>query len=356
MKKQDLLLRTQRSVFGSINCDPYIIAEIGTNHDQSKDILYELVDKILGTDCNCIKFQIYEPDEIVSKNVRASEYGLDALYGDISAHEMFDKHLKTPKDWFPEILDYIHKSNKDCMATIHGSFGLEWSQSLDFDLIKVASMDHNNFPFLKELVNNVGCPLLVSFGMADYEDIEKAINILNDHRYGYGVFYCSSVYPPNKTDLFLGNIPIIANSFSVPVGFSDHSLEPHFACCAVGLGASIFEKHVTLDRKRQGPDHPSAVTVEEFSYYCRSIKESHSVINEKFSPPSARESSNKLKYTKSIISRFTLEPGHVLTSDDLYLARPGTGIAPEFLDSVVGLTVRRRISSEEPLQWTDLIK
>src|SRR5436190_8601950 len=105
----------------------YVIAEIGTNHNQSLDTAKAMLDGLARSGCDCAKFQIYEPDEIVSARVRASEYGFDALYGDISAQEMFERHLKTPKAWFPELKTFCHGLGMDCAATIHGPNGLQWA-------------------------------------------------------------------------------------------------------------------------------------------------------------------------------------------------------------------------------------
>ena len=128
---------------------PYLVAEIGTNHNQDFRNARDLVQAVADAGFDCAKFQTYEADEIVSGNVTARDYGLDKYYGNVSAQEMFSRYLKTPKEWFPELRDLCRGLGLDCATTIHGAHGLNWARTMDFDLIKIASMDHNNLPFLK---------------------------------------------------------------------------------------------------------------------------------------------------------------------------------------------------------------
>ena len=147
----NLFNRQSKAIIGH-HLPPYTIAEIGTNHNQSIDVAKKLIYSASTAKFNCVKFQIYEPFEIVSSKVTAADYGLDHLYGNITALEMFQNHLKTPKEWFPELTNYARSLGLDTCATVHGSNGIGWASTQDFDLIKVASMDHNNIPLLRELL------------------------------------------------------------------------------------------------------------------------------------------------------------------------------------------------------------
>lgn len=350
------VIQLDSKLVGEPNAKPYIIAEIGTNHDQKKDQAIKLINEISKSRCDCIKFQIYEPYEIVSKRVKCSEYGLDKFYGDISAYDMFEKHLKTPKSWFPELLDYVHSLGMDCMATIHGENGIEWASDLAFDLIKVASMDHSNTPFLQTLTDKIDKPLLVSFGMADLESIDTAMGILKKNSKGLGIFYCSAVYPPGPEDVSLGNISYMRERYQVPVGFSDHTLGTATAVAALACGARIFEKHVTLDRALLGPDHTSAATVREFQEYVETLVVNKNFLNEEFRNPSKNEIKNKQQYLKSVISKVELKSGDKIKQHDIYLARPGTGIEPKYFYDLIGRVLRNDIEAEVPIKWSDLLE
>ena len=335
---------------------PYLIAEIGTNHNQDLQMARDLIKEIAAAGFDCVKFQTYEPYEIVGTGVQASEYGLEKYYGDISAYEMFDNYLKTPKAWFPELRDLCRELNIDCATTIHGRDGLNWAKKQNFDIIKIASMDHNNFPFLKTLVNAIDAPLLISFGMATWEDIMKAVEISLPHLPGLGIFHCVSVYPPQPEELRLANIPLLLDRFNIPVGFSDHSDDVVTSLAALSLGAQIFEKHVTLDRSLAGPDHPFSLEPGQMKSYVKCINHLFRELkSNSFVEPVAGELANRTTFTKSIVIANDIPSGHILAPDDLELVRPGTGIPPKDLNKVVACRTKRALNKGSILAWEDLV-
>lgn len=337
--------------------DSYVIAEIGTNHNRSLETARTMLHALAATGCDCAKFQIYEPDEIVSARVRASDYGFDRLYGDISAQEMFERHLKTPKSWFPGLRDLCHSLGMDCAATIHGADGLRWAQEFGLDLVKVASMDHTNLPFLRTLVNAVDAPILLSVGMASLGHVDALVAAVHGHDRGVGLFHCCSMYPPEPGELRIANIPFLAQRYPLPIGFSDHMVGVAEALSARALSAMIFEKHVTLDRTQPGPDHSFAMEMGSFKDYVEALKRSHPSGVEQpgaFQDLSPRERDNRRVALKSIISRRRLEAGHTLTLDDVYMSRPGTGVSPSDLDALLGRVLVRPVDPETPLQWADV--
>jgi sialic acid synthase SpsE len=337
------------------SCAPYLIAEIGTNHNQDIQTARDLVKAVADAGFDCAKFQSYEANEIVSGNVRASDYGLDQYYGDISASEMFDKYLKTPKEWFPELRDLCRQYGIDCATTIHGPHGLAWAREMDFDLIKIASMDHNNLPFLRSLVNAIEAPILVSFGMAALADINAAVATLSPHRPGVGIFHCVSIYPPRPEELRMANIPFLRQRFPLPVGFSDHADDVITSLAALSLGSRLFEKHVTLDKKSHGPDHPFALEPDQMKSYVSGLRIlADSLDSGEFEVPSSKESAIRAAYLKSIVVARDLPAGHKLETCDLTLVRPGTGIPPKDMDAVLGRVVRSPLQQGAVLAWNDL--
>ena len=336
-------------------CSPYLIAEIGTNHNQDIQIARDLVRSVADAGFDCAKFQSYEADEIVSGNVRASDYDLGQYYGDISAAEMFDKYLKTPKGWFPELRDLCRQYGINCATTIHGPHGLDWAREIGFDLIKIASMDHNNLPFLRSLVNAIDAPILISFGMAALADIDTAVEILRHHRPGVGIFHCVSIYPPRPEELRLANIPFLRKRFPVPVGFSDHADDVITSLVALSLGSRLFEKHVTLNKKSHGPDHPFALEPEQMKSYVNGLRIlSGGLGSGEFEAPSSKESAIRASYLKSIIAARDLAAGRKLEAGDLTLVRPGTGIPPKDMEAVIGRTLQRPLKQGALLAWDDL--
>lgn len=354
-KIRELLVRGRPAIGPGHNA--YIIAEIGTNHNRSLETAKAMLRAVAEAGCDCAKFQVYEPDEIVSGRVRASDYGLDSLYGDISAQQMFEQYLKTPKEWFPELRDLCHTLGMDFAATIHGLHGLNWARDVGLDIVKIASMDHTNLPFLRSLVNTLHVPILVSLGMAGLKDVDAVVTTLTKHEMGVGLFHCCAVYPPEPHEVRLPNIPFLIQHCSVPIGFSDHTVGIDAAIHARALGAMMFEKHVTTDRTQAGPDHPFAMEMPQLKEYVVAVKRTlwnQGNAPEEFLEPSERELRNREKYVKSIISRRGLETGHVLVAEDVYLARPGSGISPAELSHVLGKTLVRPVAEEMPLQWDDM--
>lgn len=337
------------------DCTPYLIAEIGTNHDRCLETAKQMVHAVADAGFDCAKFQTYEAFEIVSGTVGAKDYGLDKYYGDIPAAEMFDKYLKTPKEWFPELRDLCHQRGIDCATTIHGQHGLEWANTIGFDVIKIASMDHNNQPFLRSLVNAIEAPILVSFGMAALEDIDAAVATLRPHRPGLGVLHCVSIYPPRPTELRLGNLPFLRGRFDVPVGFSDHADDVITSLAALALGACYFEKHVTLDRHSNGPDHPFALEPQGMKDYVDGIRTlTRELASQGYATPATKEENIRKSYLKSVVADRDLAAGTTLRAEDLALQRPGTGIPPKDMDRLIGRSLARAVARGVPLAWDDI--
>ncbi len=345
--------RTGRKV--GLGQTPYVIAEIGTNHNRDKETAKEMIRKVAAAGTQCAKFQIYEPSEIVSAKVSASDYGLDKWYGDIAAQEMFARHLMTPKEWFPELKEDCHELGLDFAATIHGPEGLSWSLETEPDIIKIASMDHTNLPLLEALVDTVPAPILISFGMAQLADVDAAMSVLREHPPGVGMFHCTAIYPPRPEELMLGKIPFYQDRYGVPVGFSDHSSDTMTALVALGLGAGFFEKHVTLDKRHQGPDHAFALEFPMLQQYVDNLQTASSSIGpQEFREPSARELDNRAKYLKSLIAVRDLSAGDIITDANIYAARPGTGIQPKDLSRIMGKSLAQDVRAGTPLVWEDI--
>jgi len=343
------------------NIKNFVIAEIGTNHNRSKKKAIEMINQVAETKCDCVKFQIYEANEIVSKKVMAKDYGLNKIYGNISAHEMFKKKLATPKSWFPELKKLCHKKKMAFAVTIHGENGIKWAKKNKPDIVKIASMDHNNFPFIKKIVNILKVPILVSLGMAKIEDIKTLVEILKLHKYGFGLFHCTSLYPPKITESRLLNITYLINTFKIPIGFSDHFVKSQGAKKAKLYGATFFEKHITLDSEDVGPDHKFAIPIASLKKYKTDLERIKFIKKLKlksnsFLPLSSREKKIRLKYMKSLIVKSKIIKNSKINKNKIYISRPGTGIEPKFYQEVVGKVSNRNLYPEEVLQWNHIKK
>ena len=330
----------------------FFIAEIGTNHNQKKSLVKKMIREVSKTECQCVKYQIYEPYEIVNGKVMASDYGLSKFYGNISAYKMFNSHLKTPKKWFPELINYALRFNIKTAATIHGDNGLKWAIKNKPHYIKIASMDHNNFPFIKRVVKKLKIPILVSLGMAKIKDIKKLVEILSKYKYGYGIFHCVSLYPPKKSELRLRNISFFKKKFKLPVGFSDHAINDEIAMTAKSYGASFFEKHITLDQKMIGPDHAFALNVKNLKNYVKKIKGTKSKFErnnkEIFLNLSEREILVRKKYLKGLIVSQNLKKNTIIKKKHIKILRPlANGLEPKDMSKIIGKKILKSLKKDE---------
>ena len=340
-----------------VNAKPIVIAEIGTNHNRDFGLAVRLIDGAAAAGCDYVKFQIYEPDEIVSGGVTTEDYGWVEKYGHTTARAVFARYLQTPKAWVPELIDRCRSLDIGWGATIHGQDGLQWALEMEPDFVKVASMDHTNLPLLSLLAQELDVPILASLGMAPLDAVEQVADALAESRRGFGLFHCSALYPPDPDSLHLGNIPYLREQFGVPIGYSDHTMGTKAAVDARELRAGYFEKHITTDRRLSGPDHSFAMQLDELPHYVDAVRQARPLIARgpfTFTPPSSVEFGNRRRYVKSVISRVPLRAGEVLSEQDTYLARPGTGIAPADRQFIVGRRMARDVPAETPLQWGDL--
>jgi len=340
------------------NLKNFVIAEVGTNHNLKIRIVKKMIREISRSGCQCIKYQIYESDEIVNKKVMTSDYNLEKFYGNIKAHLMFDKYLKTPKKWFPELINYALKYKLMTAVTIHGENGIKWVIKNKPHFVKIASMDHNNFPFIKKVVQKLKVPILVSIGMAKINDIKILIKILSKYLYGHGIFYCISLYPPKKKELRLENILYLKKKYNIPVGFSDHSESMSPAMIAKSYGANFFEKHITLDKRMKGPDHAFALNVKNFKKYVDIIKKKKYIKNSnikiKFRSLSYREKLIRLKYLKGLIASKNLKKNSVIKSKDIKICRPfNNGIEPKFYEKIIGKKLKKAIKKDDNFNYRD---
>jgi sialic acid synthase SpsE len=216
-------------------------------------------------------------------------------------------------------------------------------------------MDHNNLPLLRSLVNNIDAPVLVSFGMAKLEDIDAAVETLSPHHSGTGIFHCVSIYPPRPEELRLANISYLRQRYTIPVGFSDHSADVITSLAALSLGSRLFEKHVTLDKRSHGPDHPFALEPEQMKSYVSSLRIlADGLDSGVFEAPKSKEAGIRVAYMKSVVAARDIPAGRRLEASDLTFVRPGTGIPPKDLDQMIGRVVRTPIQQGAMLAWDDL--
>lgn len=329
--------------------NPYSIAEMGTNHDRDKMVAKKLINEAAAAGVDAIKYQVYHAGDIVTREICAEEYGFEQFYDAETAYEVFDEHLRLPREWFGELTEYAAEQGLDNVATVHCPDCAEFVSTFDVQAFKVASMDLTHVPLLEALAE-YELPVILSTGMASLAEIDIGVSALRDNGHeAVAVLHCVSNYPTDPAELNLRNIETIRHAFDLPAGFSDHTMSTLSSALAVAHGASIIEKHFTLDRSRDGPDHPFALEPDELATLVDNLDVARQASGSK--TRALTDIQKRTEYRRSIVTDRDLSAGETVTEDAVRFARPGDGIEPSAIDSVVGMEIQTDLPAEHALKW-----
>ena len=335
---------------------PYVIAELGSNHNGDMKLARKLIQAASESGADCVKFQSWSKDSIFSKRVYKENHFLTDDYRDRS-----DTNLEKIVD------DYSISENELLeMKEVAKSYGIDiastpFSRSeadflvsgLGARFIKVASMDLNNYPFL-EYLGKKGLPILLSTGLSELSEIDRAITTIEaTGNRQIVILHCVSIYPPEDSQTNLRNIQTLQVLYpEYPVGFSDHSLGTVIPIASLSLGSCVIEKHFTLDKGLDGWDHKVSATPEEMAI----IVEAGKRIPEAMGTPrvlSPENAERKNAFRRSLVARLTMCKGHVVTESDIDYKRPGGGISPDEARYVIGRRLKTDIEADAVLDWSN---
>lgn len=333
---------------------PYIIAEIGSNHNGDLALAKRMIDEAKRCGADAVKFQSWSSTSLVSKG----EYERNASYADVERHfgslrEMVEAYQVTPAQ-HRELAEYCAGVGIHFLSSVFSEPEVELLVELDVPAIKIASMDVVH-PLLLSWVARTGKPVLLSTGLSSLAEVAAAVETLRANGCRQlVVLHCVSLYPPADRDLRLRNIPMLREAFELPVGYSDHALGTNVALAAVALGACVVEKHFTLDRTLQGWDHWMSAEPDELRHLCEGARQVYAALGGPARVVGDAERIKRAKFRRSIVLRRDLPAGHVLELTDLDFKRPGTGIPPAHHPAVVGRALRRALDADHELAWSDL--
>jgi sialic acid synthase SpsE len=327
------------------NKRPYIVAELNTSHFGNLDIAKEMISATKKAGADCVKFQSWTDSSLYSKT----------YYDQFPMTKRFIKKFSLKNDDLIELANYAKQINIDFASTPYSN------QEVDFLIdvcnvpyIKVASMDLNNLEFLNYIASK-SAPMVISTGMSTIDEIMSTASMLQSIKANFALLHCVSLYPTPPKQVNLNNIRLLRKSFSDNViGFSDHTLGIENAIAAIALGASIIEKHLTLDKSRIGLDNQMAIEREEFSNMVTSCHTIFDSLGSTSRELCDEEIKQRLLMRRSVVSKYDLNPGHVINSDDLEFKRPGSGIPLSELSTVIGKKVRIKINANEIIRIKDL--
>lgn len=331
----------------------FIIAEAGVNHNGDFNLAKKLVDMAVECGADAIKFQTFKAEESTGAYAEKAEYQMENMPVQESQLEMIRK-LELPFEQFREIQSYCKEKGILFISTPDGTESLNFLVSLNVPIIKIGSTEVSNVEYLRE-IGETGKEIILSTGMSNLGEVEKAINILKSTgNKNIKIMQCTTDYPTAVEDVNLRAMVTMREAFKVPTGLSDHTVGNEAAIAAVALGAEFIEKHITLDTEMEGPDHKASMGPVEFKEYVTSIRNTEKLLGDGIKRPTARELVIMKDVRRSIVARETLKKGTVIEKNMLAYKRPGNGIRPELAEVIVGRTLNKDINTDQLIMWEDL--
>ncbi|MBU1019870.1 MAG: N-acetylneuraminate synthase [Firmicutes bacterium] len=327
----------------------FIIAEAGVNHNGSLEIAKKLVDAAKDAGADCVKFQTFISKNLVSKNAMKANYQKLQTDAEESQHDMLKK-LELSFDEFLELNEYCKSKAIEFMSTAFDFDSIDFLADLKMNSWKIPSGDITNLPYLMRIAK-LNRPVILSTGMSTMDDIKSAIEVLkNNGATDLTVLHCTTEYPTPFNDVNLKAMLSIQEEFHVQVGYSDHTNGIEVPIAAVALGATIIEKHFTLDRKMEGPDHKASLEPEELKAMVSAIRHIESALGDGIKQPAESEIKNMEVVRKSIVAKHPIKQGELLTEQNLATKRPGNGLSPMKWYEVVGTNAIKDFNEDELIE------
>jgi N-acetylneuraminate synthase/N,N'-diacetyllegionaminate synthase len=322
----------------------FIIAEGGVNHDGNPDLAHRLVDAAADAGADAVKFQTFDPAELAAAGAPTVEYQRRSAADGADQRAMLAE-LALPAQAWAALRDHAHDRGLIFLSTPFDDASADLLQSLDIPAFKVASGELTNLPFLSRLARR-GRPLLVSTGMAEMVEVAQAIDaIAAAGDPPVALFHCVSSYPARPEDANLRAIATMRAAFGVPVGWSDHTLGIELPLAAVAAGATLVEKHLTLDRAMAGPDHAASLEPAELGAMVAGIRTVEAALGSGEKRPVEAERAIAAVARKSLHWRRALQAGSLIAAEDLASLRPGTGLSPARQQELVGRRTARAVAA-----------
>ena len=330
-----------------------IIAEAGVNHNGSLEIAKRLVDKAVEAGVDIIKFQTFKAEKLVSRSAKQAEYQKNNIgnTADDSQYNMLKK-LELSEQDHQELVDYCNKKGIRFWSTAFDLDSIEYLHTLNLGLWKIPSGEITNYPYIKKIAQ-FHEPVILSTGMCEMDDISAAMNVLLNNgvrRNQITILHCNTEYPTPYEDVNLLAMQLIQEEYQVPVGYSDHTKGIEVPIAAVALGASVIEKHFTLDRNMEGPDHKASLEPDELKAMVSAIRNIEKALGSGKKTVSESERKNIAIARKSIVAASPIKKGDILTEENLTVKRPGTGISPMRWEEVVGTKAIRDFNEEDLIE------
>lgn len=328
----------------------FIIAEAGVNHNGSIELAKQLIDKGAEAGVDAVKFQSFKADKLVTVNAEKADYQKANMGNNKDNQYEMIKKLELDYDKHQELMDYATEKGVMFLSSAFDLESIDLLVELDLSVFKIPSGEITNLPYLRKIARTKK-PIILSTGMASMGEIEDAIRILKDNgSKEITILHCNTEYPTPMNDVNLTAMNTIKEAFKVNVGYSDHTLGIEIPIAAVALGAEVIEKHFTLDKTMEGPDHKASLEPKELQEMVRSIRNIEMALGDGIKTPTASERKNKPIARKSIVAKSVINIGEVYSEENLDIKRPGTGISPMLWDDVIGTIANKNYQIDELIE------
>jgi len=330
----------------------FVIAEAGVNHNGSLEIAKKLIDIAVDAGADAVKFQTFRAEKIISKFAPKAKYQKKNTDKEESQLEMVKK-LQLDASTHKKLIKHCKEKDIIFLSTPFDLESIDLLNEFDLEIFKIPSGEITNLPYLRK-IGSLKKKVILSTGMADMEEIKYALNILvgaGTQKEDITVLHCNTEYPTPFEDVNLLAMLTIKEAFRINVGYSDHTTGIVIPIAAVALGAKVLEKHFTLDKNMQGPDHKASLEPHELKAMVRVIRNVEKALGNGIKKPSASEIKNKPIVRKSIVAAKEIKKGEALSEETLAVKRPGNGISPLEWHRVIGRRAMRDFKKDEMIEY-----
>ncbi|MBD3726743.1 MAG: N-acetylneuraminate synthase [Moraxella osloensis] len=326
----------------------FIIAEVGVNHNGSLELAKQLVDVAKDCGADAVKFQTFKAATLVTKSAKQADYQTANTGKQESQFDML-KRLELSEADHQELVNYCQQKNIEFMSTPFDLQSIQFLNGLGVNRFKIPSGEITNYPYLK-MVGSFNKEIVLSTGMATLADIEAALNLLIESgtdKDRISILHATTDYPTQMQDVNLNAMQTIAQGFKVKVGYSDHTPGIEVPTAAVALGATIIEKHFTLDKNLPGPDHKASLEPQELQAMVKAIRNIEIALGDGIKRPSANEQKNMQVARKSLVALTDIKKGDTFSEHNLTVKRPGLGISPMRWNEIIGQVAQKDYQVDE---------
>ncbi len=328
----------------------FIIAEAGVNHNGSINLAKQLIDVASEAGVNAVKFQTFKTENLVSKNAQKADYQKETTNSQESQFDMIKK-LELDIDTHHQLISYCNSKNIMFLSTPFDLDSIDLLNNLGLEIFKIPSGEITNLPYLRH-IGSLKKKVILSTGMADIGEIEDALDILINEgtlKENITVLHANTMYPTPYEDVNLKAMVTIGNTFDVAFGYSDHTLGIEVDIAAVAMGAVCIEKHFTLDKNMEGPDHKASLEPDELISMVKGIRNIELALGSSVKKPSPSEKPNIKIARKSIVASTDIKVGDILSENNLAIKRPSGGISPMRWDEIIGTISVKDYNKDEQI-------